>query len=140
MGRLAAYARTHTGRRASNEDAWVCRVEAGVFAVIDGMGGREAGEVAAAITANTLAETPTAPGMASETLLVRQFYDARDRILAHARAHPRCAGMGAAATAVRIDDDGTTASVAHVGDTRAWHVGPGGIVQLTKDHVGARED
>jgi serine/threonine protein phosphatase PrpC len=140
MPRLAAHARTHTGRRANNEDAFVCRPEAGLFAVVDGMGAQEAGEVAAAIVATTLAELPGQTGLAGETLLVGAFREARERVLAHGRANPRHAGMGAAATAVRLDDDGSAASIAHVGDTRAWHVREQEIVQLTRDHVGARED
>ena len=66
---LSASARTHAGRvRPQNEDAAVCRPEHGLFAVIDGMGGQEAGEVAAAIAAAALAEVPNLPRLAGEKI------------------------------------------------------------------------
>lgn len=138
--RVDSAARTHAGRvRTQNEDAFVNKADTGVFAVIDGMGGQEAGEVAAAIAAEELGQVPGTTGVAGETLLARALRDARTRILAEAKAHPEWAGMGAVATAIRLDDDGRTVAVAHVGDTRAWLVGAGGVRQLTTDHVGAAE-
>ena len=42
---LDGAARTHAGKtRTTNEDAWLCRPAAGIFAVVDGLGGEEAGE------------------------------------------------------------------------------------------------
>lgn len=135
---LTAAARTHAGRvRPLNEDALVCRPEDGLFAVVDGMGGEEAGEVAAAIAAAVLAETPAIRRARSDELLARGFERARERILAEQRADPRHGQMGAVATALRFDDDGRTVGVAHLGDTRAYRVGPGGVERLTEDHVAA---
>ena len=133
---LTAAARTHVGRvRAQNEDAAVCRVEHGLFAVIDGMGGQEAGEVAAAIAAQVLAELPNEPSVASEIVLAAAFREARDRILRHGDTTPAHREMGAVATAARLDDDGRHVTIAHVGDTRAWVLTPKGARQLTRDHV-----
>lgn len=140
--KLDAAARTHVGSvRTQNEDAFVCRPEHGLFAVVDGMGGQEAGEVAAAIAAETLAEVPPDVGLASETLLASAMRGARLRILDEVNAHPEWEGMGAVATALRFDDDGRQVSLAHVGDTRAYLVGASGLRQLTRDHLGpAAED
>jgi protein phosphatase len=133
--RLDAAARTHAGRvRPQNEDAYVCRPERGLFAVVDGMGGEEAGEVAAAIAVDVLAGVPGEPGLAGETILARALHAARERILGEADAEQR--GMGAVATALRLDDDGRTVAVAHVGDTRAYLVNGAGLRRLTTDHVG----
>ncbi len=140
MGRASLNARTHRGGRTNNEDAFVCRTDAGVLAVIDGMGGQAAGEVAAAIAATAIGEVPDTPGAAGETLLAQAFRDARARILAHAAAHPAHRGMGAAATAVRLEDDGRAVCVAHVGDTRGWHVSREGARAFTRDHIGAQPD
>lgn len=131
-----ASARTHAGRvRTNNEDAYVCHSEKGVFAVIDGMGGEAAGEVAAAIAAECLGQLPASPGLASETLLTGAFQEARRRILAHAEAHPEHAKLGAVATAVRLEDDGRSLAVAHVGDTRGYLLSKKGPQRLTTDHV-----
>lgn len=133
---LTTSARTHAGRvRSQNEDAAVCRPDHGLFAVIDGMGGQEAGEVAAAIAAAALSEVPNVPGLASETVLVAAFKEARTRILHQADTHTEQREMGAVATAARLDDNGRSLAIAHVGDTRAWLVNRKGVRQLTTDHV-----
>jgi protein phosphatase len=133
---IEAAARTHAGRvRTTNEDAWVSRPAAGLFAVVDGMGGEACGEVAAAIAVQALAEVPDLPGLAGETILAQAFTAARERILAAADEDPEKEGMGAVATAVRFDDGGGVLSVAHVGDSRAYLVGVAGVRVLTHDHL-----
>lgn len=133
---LHASARTHAGRvRPLNEDAAVCRPERGLFAVIDGMGGEEAGEVAAAIAAAALAEVPDQRRLPSETVLAAAFKEARARILKHGDEEPAHRNMGAVATAIRFEDNGRAVGLAHVGDSRAWLVGARGIRQLTHDHA-----
>lgn len=133
---LISSARTHVGRvRSQNEDAALCRSEHGLFAVIDGMGGQEAGEVAAAIAAAALAEVPNHRRLASETVLAAAFHEARSRILRQAIAEPSQRDMGAVATAIRFEDNGRSIGLAHVGDTRAWLVNARGVRQLTHDHV-----
>lgn len=100
------------------------------------MGGEEAGEVAAAIAIQALAEVPDLPNLAGETVLVQAMHTARDRILAEADSDEGKAGMGAVGTALRFDDSGSTISVAHVGDSRAYLVHAGGVRQITRDHLG----
>lgn len=133
---LEAAARTHTGKvRATNEDAWICRPEAGLFAVVDGMGGEASGEVASAIAVRALAEVSGLPGVQSEAALGAALRSARDRILAEADADKEKEGMGAVASVLRFDDDGKSVTVAHVGDTRVYLIHAEGVRQLTKDHV-----
>lgn len=129
-------ARTHAGKvRTSNEDAWLSRPAAGLFAVVDGMGGEACGEVAAAIAIQALAEVPDLPELASETVLAQALSVARERILAEADADPSKEGMGAVATAVRFDDTGSSVCIAHVGDSRAYLVTAAGARALTHDHL-----
>ncbi len=133
---LSASARTHAGRvRTTNEDAYVCHAEMGLFAVIDGMGGEAAGEVAAAIAARCIAELGSTPGFAGETLLSGAFQEARRRILAHAATYPEHHKLGAVGTAARLEDDGRHLAIAHVGDTRAYLVNSRGAQRLTTDHT-----
>jgi protein phosphatase len=132
---------THTGRvRPHNEDNALCRPAHGLFAVVDGMGGEAAGEVAAAMAVAALTEVSPAPRLAGETVLAQALHTARERIVAEAERNPACARMGAVVTAARFDDRGNTISLAHVGDTRAWLINGSGVVQLTEDHVAAQPD
>ncbi|MBM4391065.1 MAG: serine/threonine-protein phosphatase, partial [Deltaproteobacteria bacterium] len=133
---LDAAARTHAGKvREINEDAFVCRPDAGLFAVVDGMGGEAHGELAAAIAVRALAEVPPSRGLAGETVLAQAMQAARERILAEADTDRGKEGMGAVATAIRLDDDGRSLRLAHVGDTRAYLVHRAGVRLLTHDHV-----
>ncbi len=123
--RAVAAARSHTGLvRASNEDTVVCDPERGLFAVIDGMGGEAAGEVAAAIARDAL--------LAHDDLATALVY-ANDAILARGDARPTERGMGCVVTAARLGD--AHLELAHVGDTRAYLASKGGCEQLTRDHT-----
>ena len=123
---LNAAARTHTGRvRRINEDTFVCDVERGLFAVIDGMGGANAGEVAAELTRETL--------IAGSGDLPTLFFNANQTVYERAARRPEERGMGCVATAARVD--GTDLRLAHVGDTRALLANSTGCEQLTRDHT-----
>ena len=138
--RMDAAARTHAGKvRTNNEDALLCKPEAGLFAVVDGMGGEESGEVAAAIAVATIAQVAEQTGP-SETLLARAFVEARERVLAEGVKNPLHGNMGAVATAVRFEDNGRFIGVAHVGDTRLYRVDRRGVRALTNDHVQTMPD
>jgi len=135
---LSAGARTHVGRvRSNNEDALVWRADEGLFAVVDGMGGEAAGEVAAAIAVECLGAVPNTRRTAGEALLVEAMRNARARILAESARDPARAHLGAVASAIRFEDDGRHIALAHVGDTRVYRVNRHGVTQLTHDHVAA---
>ncbi len=123
--KLHASVLTHQGRvRSHNEDAWVCDPRRGVFAVIDGMGGEQAGEVAAAIVRDAF----TGHTDPREAIQV-----ANAAVIEHGLHDPDVAGMGAVVTAVRVEGD--LLDVAHVGDSRAYLVSAAGCEQLTRDHT-----
>lgn len=129
--KLRVASRSDTGSRPDNEDRVVHDVGRGLFAVIDGMGGEAAGEVAAAEAAERIATSGDRP-------LVTVFGEIRDALEARGRADPRLWGMGAVATAVRVREGAM--EIAHVGDTRAWRWRPGAALQLlTRDHTIAQE-
>src|ERR1700742_3562467 len=54
-GRVTYAGRSLAGGRTNNEDGFVCAPRFGLFAVADGMGGHNAGEVASALALDTLA-------------------------------------------------------------------------------------
>lgn len=119
--------RTATGARLRNEDRVVCLPERGLFAVIDGLGGEAAGDIAAEEVAKEIASE-------QERSLVETFGAARDRLGQRVRDDARTWGMGAVATAVRIR--GGAIELAHVGDTRAGLLRGGAPLRwLTIDHV-----
>lgn len=122
---LVAAGSTHPGRvRPHNEDALVCEPARGLIAVIDGMGGEAAGEVAAAITREQILSL----GTPREALAA-----ANAAIVTRADANPDESGMGCVATAAQVS--GSRLTLAHVGDTRAYLISAAGLEQLTRDHT-----
>jgi protein phosphatase len=141
---LRASAATDPGRvRTLNEDVYVARVDEGLFVVCDGMGGCAAGEVASRLAADTIVEAldaattvaaaPQAGGYLART---SRFADAVRRsnqiVYDCARHDPSRAGMGTTMVGAWISDH--VASVAHVGDSRAYLWRANRLEPLTRDH------
>ena len=132
MLRVAEHAeRTDTGRqRRANEDAYHAR--APLFAVADGMGGAQAGEVASA-TAVAVLEGGLPDGAGSvEQRLARAVQDANERIHALSVADDDRAGMGTTLTAAYVGEADVT--IVHVGDSRCYRWRDGELERLTTDH------
>jgi len=126
-----ASALTDTGRRRPhNEDTFVC--DPPLFAVADGVGGAQAGEIASRIAAATLEERPA--GSLGTDTLTALILEANDRIYTRALGDPEAAGMGTVVTALLVDETAGTVSVGHVGDSRAYRIRDGVLEQLTPDH------
>ncbi|MGL6278541.1 MAG: Stp1/IreP family PP2C-type Ser/Thr phosphatase, partial [Gaiella sp.] len=129
IGRAAGL--TDTGRRRhQNEDAFVCQPP--VFAVADGMGGAQAGELASQLAATVVESGGTAPRDENElAALVRA---ANARIFERATTDPLAAGMGTTLTVVVVDEHAGMLALGHVGDSRAYRVRAGALERLTDDH------
>ena len=126
-----ASALTDTGRRRpQNEDTFVC--DPPLFAVCDGVGGAQAGEIASRLAANALEERPR--GALGEGVLVELLLAANERIYRHALDDPNAAGMGTVVTALLVDEAAETVAIGHVGDSRAYRLRDGALEQLTPDH------
>ena len=128
---VGAYAvASDTGRkRRRNEDNYV--VDPPLFAVADGMGGAQAGEVASQLAASAL------EGDDSETLEGTQrietlIQEANRRIFDRATTDPTASGMGTTMTVALVE--GMTVAIGHVGDSRAYLVRGEQMEQLTEDH------
>lgn len=129
IGRHAAVSDTGR-RRLQNEDAHVD--EPPLFAVADGMGGAQAGELASRLAASTLEGwSANQQGEVALELLVR---DANNRIFERSLTDPAASGMGTTVTAALVDERGETVAIGHVGDSRAYRVRDGRLEQLTADH------
>ncbi len=126
-----ASALTDTGRRRpQNEDTFVC--EPPLFAVADGVGGAQAGEIASRLAAGALEER--APRALGESTLAELLREANDRIYRRALDDPGAAGMGTVVTALLVDESAGTIAIGHVGDSRAYRLRDGSFEQLTPDH------
>jgi PPM family protein phosphatase len=128
---------TDTGRvREGNEDAVGCwpHDDGLVFAVADGLGGHNAGELASSLALEVLAqELEAAPRTwAIEKRLKRAVQEANLRIYSKATTVPELRKMGTTLTASAVV--GSTLVTAHVGDCRLYHLRNGNLTQLTKDH------
>jgi serine/threonine protein phosphatase PrpC len=122
--KLRAGARTDVGRvRKGNEDSYTA--EEPLFAVADGMGGHQGGEVASSLALETIGK-----GDGSLEKLVRE---ANAAVYRRAAGDPGLAGMGTTVTILRADGD--VLRMAHVGDSRAYMLRDGRLQRLTKDHT-----
>jgi PPM family protein phosphatase len=120
---------TDTGRkRRRNEDAYVC--EPPLFAIADGMGGAQAGEVASRLAAAALKESGADTG--GEHRIYDLIQEANRRVYARASSDPNTSGMGTTIT-VALVENGNVA-FGHVGDSRAYLIRDGRMEQVTEDH------
>jgi protein phosphatase len=126
------FERTDTGRqRRGNEDAYFAR--APLFAVADGMGGAQAGEVASHLAVEVLEQgLPDAGGSIEERLRAR-VQEANARINELGRVDDERAGMGTTLTAAYVGEE--ELSIAHVGDSRMYRLRDDTLERLTDDHT-----
>ena len=155
---MSVAGRTDRGqRRADNEDNFFYLVSSdggtGIFAVADGMGGQHSGEVASALTIQTLrdelaplildgssggGETQlharlAASGNQSLQDVVRDAINqCNDRILSHAKEHPEAQGLGSTLTIAVVT--GSLAIIGNIGDSRTYLLRDRALESLTRDH------
>ncbi len=146
--RIASGGVSDLGRvRTNNEDCFRIVTPLNLFVLSDGMGGEAHGEIASALAVETLVKhcleaekNPAAPffGQTQKSWsdrtkrLVSAVHLANKSIFQSAEDHPEQHGMGATMTAAWID--GAKLSIAHVGDSRAYLLRTGNLLQLTQDH------
>jgi PPM family protein phosphatase len=111
--------------RKTNEDAYV--VAPPLFAVCDGMGGAQAGEVASALASETLAAE-----VAAGQPLLAAAEAANTAVYARASGDVDHSGMGTTLTAFVLE--AAVAHFVHIGDSRAYLLREGELQQLSDDH------
>jgi serine/threonine protein phosphatase PrpC len=128
LGRVASI--TDTGRRRRhNEDAYVS--EPPLFAVADGMGGAQAGELASSLAAAALRDD-TSDREGGEQRVDELIQEANRRVYQRQSQDAAASGMGTTMT-VALVEDGRVA-IGHVGDSRAYLIRNQRLEQLTEDH------
>ncbi|MEO6379692.1 MAG: protein phosphatase 2C domain-containing protein [Caulobacteraceae bacterium] len=126
--------RTHVGhRRKINEDALLSRPDLGLWAVADGMGGHDAGDIASAMVVEGLSSCP--PGLAADAQaeavrVLLQGVNARLREMGN--EGPRARTIGS--TVVVLSANAGAYVCQWAGDSRGYLARGGALVQLTRDH------
>lgn len=152
MLRIKACGLTDVGlTRNHNEDYFEIDPQHRLYVVADGMGGHSFGEVAAQIAVQSIrdfivkaADRDTTWPFAMDSTLQRHsnllkmaVRLAHDHVLRAIRKDGSLSGMGT--TVVGLLVSGSTAAVAHVGDSRAYRLRKGKLEQLTDDHTWVNE-
>src|SRR5687768_15757737 len=113
--------------REKNDDSIL--VDPPLYIVADGMGGHRGGDIASRLALETIEEL-AAGGRGT---LPDQVRRANRAVWDRSVEDERLAGMGTTLTAALVD--GASASIAHVGDSRAYLLREGKLRQLTTDHT-----
>ncbi len=130
-------------RRSHNEDAFFLSDEAGLYLVADGMGGHSFGEVASGMAIETVSAKFLSSKEKSASLLEEAILDANGRIYQFSQEKVKVfdgtetlTGPGTVGTTiVALALSGETASIANVGDSRAYRLRNGRLELLTQDHT-----
>lgn len=134
---VEAFGLTHTGAvRPNNEDALALELDLAVCLVADGMGGENCGEVASALTVETVVaylRQPAEEGLGPEGLLKEAVRAANREVWRAAQAREACSGMGS--TIVLAHWRGPSLWIVNVGDSRAYLARDGTLRQLSYDQT-----
>ncbi len=127
--KLVVGATTDVGQvRDGNEDRFLVEVGLRLFAVADGMGGHQAGEVASTTAIEAL-RAAIAAGRPLDDAIV----EANRAVYEKAGTDDAFTGMGTTLTAIAVGSERAVV-VGHVGDSRAYLARDGTLEQITEDH------
>ena len=129
-------ARSDVGKaRDRNEDAYFGGEH--VFAVADGLGGHNAGDVASRLAIEPIRDLDRRIGEVPDDhvadTLADAVLEANRAVYKRAQGDARVRGMGTTLTAIAVADG--SAHLAHVGDSRCYLLRGGAISQLSSDHT-----
>lgn len=147
--RLAVSAATDAAGRVENQDVAAALAidgtgspggsESFLLVVADGMGGHPAGDVASQIAMNTLIEGfPSLPQGDLGLPLKQAYRRANEAVFQAGQDEPTHAGMGTTLTSALLH--GKYATVANVGDSRAYLLRGNALTQVTRDHTVVAEE
>ena len=128
-------------KRPLNEDSFLADSGRGIFAVADGVGGAEAGEVASQTAIEVLDEAfrHKVDGADIEDLMELAIQRANASIHQMAQDNAKFSMM--ATTIVGLHLKGNVATIGHVGDSRLYRLTPGGqLLRETDDHSVVEEE
>ncbi len=119
--------------RKSNQDSGYTGYN--LFFVADGMGGHAGGDIASALTTQSLAHIDENYHEASQAskALVNAMWSANSLLTQTVKDHAELAGMGTTVSALLFAD--TKAVIGHIGDSRIYLVRDSAVKQITTDHT-----
>ena len=127
--------------RSGNEDSFLLDCARGLFIVADGMGGHAAGEVASEmavqIVSKELGSLRGVPDAEASTRMRAAIRKANAAIFDRTLAEPDKRGMGTTTTVMVLFS--RRYLIGQVGDSRAYLLREGDLLQLTKDHSYVQE-
>jgi PPM family protein phosphatase len=131
---------THRGHvREDNQDVIVVEPRLGLYAVLDGMGGANAGDVAARMAAQEIVacvrQKSRLRRRSPDQVLRLALYTAAVQVFTAAERQLAYRGMGTTVVACLVDP--TCAVIGHAGDSRAYLLRSGELTALTRDHTAA---
>ena len=134
--RFDCVSRTHVGlKRKINEDSVLAEPERGLWAVADGMGGHDAGEVASNMVTDALRCLPAASDLdafAAQVVAALRQVNGELIDLARSGARDRHATIGTTVVGLAISDGAFRCF--WMGDSRAYRLRDGELSRLTRDH------
>ncbi|MFT3745165.1 MAG: protein phosphatase 2C domain-containing protein [Pyrinomonadaceae bacterium] len=128
-------------KRPQNEDSFLEMAQCGIYAVADGVGGAQAGEVASQMAVEILGEafTNRREGEDAESVMRAAITQANSAINQMAHELPQLSNM--ATTIVALHIAGNIATIGHVGDSRLYRVDrDGNLFAETDDHSMVAEE
>ena len=132
--RFECASRTHVGlKRKINEDSILVETARGLWAVADGMGGHDAGEVASAMVVEALAKLPAEADLDRLTARAGETLSATNDALidlARSNGSDRSIGTTVVGLAIAADDF----RYFWCGDSRGYRLRDGMISRVTRDH------
>ena len=130
---------SETGGRLNNEDTIFPQPETldsqqSLFLVCDGVGGAEKGEIASSLACEAFNNyfTTFLSGNPTDVFIQKAIQYTEIRFDDYVKQHPESTGMATTFTMVYIGSNGIT--LAHIGDTRIYHIRKGEILFRTEDH------
>jgi PPM family protein phosphatase len=140
--RLSGGGETHRGHvRETNQDVILVEPDLGLYAVLDGMGGANAGDVAARLAGEAIVacirQKPRIRRRWPHHVLERALHAAAVEVFTAAEKRLEYRGMGTTVVACLVIEP-TRVVVGHAGDSRAYLWRDGELAALTRDHTVAQ--
>lgn len=127
---------SHRGAvRAENEDSFLEAPDLGLWAIADGMGGHEAGQMASATVVHALDKMPPTASPAAAEASVRELIDrANERLQALSQQAFGGRIIGSTVAVLILRHDGASCLCLWAGDSRIYRLRHGRLQRLTRDH------
>lgn len=128
-------------KRPQNEDSYLEITERGLFAVADGVGGAQAGDVASQMAMEILAEAfiNLRENDDAEEIMKIAIERANETIYQMSHDSPQLSTMATTIAALHLN--GNIATIGHVGDSRIYRLDPkGNLYRETQDHSMVEEE